>query len=107
MIVELSAAGAVVRDADDCTRLHLETALEGTKLRAALLTTNTGAPVGGLSAEGAAVLLDLAVLRSRAKLVATADDWSQRWSAMVDYAGRKGWLSPDGRSVQVHVERPA
>ena len=98
MIVRLTAAGAVVLDADDCTALHLETELQGGKLRAALATTDTGA------VHGDDVLLDLAVLRSRAKLVATADDWGQRWSTMVEYARTKGWLSADGRSVHVHVE---
>jgi hypothetical protein len=45
------------------------------------------------------------VLRSRAQLAATAPDWAQRWEAMTSYAERSGWLSPDRRSVQVHVER--
>lgn len=99
MIVRLTAAGAVVLDADDCTALHLETDLRDGKLRAALATTNTG------EVHGQDVLLDVAVLRSRAKLVATADDdWAERWSAMIEYARTKGWVSADGRSVQVHVE---
>lgn len=96
--MRLTAAGAAVLDADDCTALHLETELQGAKLRAALAATDTGV------VRGDDVLLDLAVLRSRAKLVATADDWAQRWSRMIDYARTKGWLSEDGRSVQVHVE---
>ncbi|MGI5129234.1 hypothetical protein ACQEVB_20685 [Pseudonocardia sp. CA-107938] len=98
MIVRLTAAGAVVLDADDCTALHLETDLRGGKLRAALATTDTGA------VDGEHVWLDLSVLRSRAKLVATADDWAQRWTAMVGYAQEQGWLSADRRSVRVHVE---
>jgi hypothetical protein len=102
MIVRLTAAGAVVLDADDCTALHLETQLRGGKLRAALATTDTGAA----DADGEHVWLDLAVLRSRAKLVATAGDWAQRWTAMVGYAREQGWLSRDGRSVRVHVESP-
>jgi len=103
MIVRLTAAGAVVLDADDCTELHLETALQGGKLRAALATTDTGDP----DRDGKHVWLDLAVLRSRAKLVATADDWAQRWTGMVGYAKEQGWLSADARSVRVHVEPPA
>jgi hypothetical protein len=102
MIVQLTAAGAVVSDADDCTRLHLETSLTGRELRAALATTNSGTLV-----DDGNVALDLAVLRSRAKVVATAPDWAQRWTAMVGYAEKKGWLSDDGRAVQVHIERPA
>lgn len=103
MIVRLTAAGAVVLDADDCTALHLETELQGGKLRAALATTDTGVADPG----GEHVWLDLAVLRSRAKLVATAADWAQRWTAMVGHARQNGWLSADGRSVRVHVEAPA
>ena len=40
-----------------------------------------------------------------AKLIATAPDWAQRWAEMTAYAQRKGWLSQDSRSVQVHIER--
>ena len=89
-----------MRDADDCTRLHVESDLDGAALRAALRRTGTG-EIG----EGENAWLDLAVLRSRAALLATEPDWSERWSAMTAYAERKGWLSDDGRSVQVHVER--
>ncbi|GAA3240536.1 hypothetical protein GCM10017691_42770 [Pseudonocardia petroleophila] len=100
MYVNLAADGAVVADADDCTRLHLATALDGAALRAALRDTGTGqvAPDG-------AVWLDVAVLRSRAQLVAMAEDWPQRWDGMIGYAEKAGWLSVDGRTVQVHVER--
>lgn len=96
----MHADGAVVRDADDCGRLHLETALDATALDAALRTTDTG-EVG----HDGDVWLDLAVLRSRASLATTAPDWPERWSAMVAYAQRKGWLSDDGLAVRVHVEQ--
>lgn len=100
MIVRVGKDGAVVRDADDCARLHLETDLDEAALRAALKNTGTGELV---DAEN--VHLDLAVLRSRAALLATTPDWAQQWTAMTGYAQKKGWLSEDGRSVQVHVER--
>jgi hypothetical protein len=100
MVVTLAVDGALVADADDCSRLHLATALDGTALRVALRDTGTGelAPDGG-------VWLDLAVLRSRAQLAATAGDWGRRWDDMVAHAERAGLLSVDGRSVRVHVER--
>jgi len=94
------AEGAAVRDADDCGRLHLQTDLDPDGLRAALTATGSGEFVGGDTA-----LLDLGVLRARAELVAAAPDWAQRWTAMVDHAERGGRLSPDGRSVQVNVQR--
>ena len=31
-------------------------------------------------------------------------DWPQRFSDMLQYAGRKGWLSEDGQSVSGHCE---
>jgi hypothetical protein len=102
MIVVLRADGATVRDADDCGRLHLETGLDDEAVRAALTTTGTGR----LADDGTA-WLDLGVLRGRAEAAATAPDWTERWTAMVAYAERKGWLSADGRAVQVHLERPA
>ncbi|WP_300007198.1 hypothetical protein [Pseudonocardia sp.] len=99
MYVNLDADGAVVQDADDCTRLHLVTALDGDALRRALYDTGAGE----LAPDGA-VWLDLAVLRSRAKLVATAPDWERRWDGMTARAVDEGWVSVDGRSVRVHVE---
>lgn len=101
MIVRLEPEGALVTDADDCGRLHLETALPDRRLRVALRETGTGE----LGPDGS-VWLDVAVLRSRAQLSATAPDWADRFAAMIAYAERKGWLSPDGHAVQAHVERP-
>lgn len=102
MIVTLATDGLLVQDADDCRRLHLETALDDDALRVALRGTGTGE----LAPDGDA-WLDLATLRARAQLAASAPDWAQRWSAMIDYATREGWVSPDGRAVQVHVQRAA
>jgi hypothetical protein len=100
VIVLLTAEGAVVQDADDLGRLHLQTDLDSEGARTALVTTGTGELIDADTA-----WLDLAVLRSRAQLLVTASDWDERWGAMTSYAERKGWLSPDRRSVQVHIER--
>jgi hypothetical protein len=100
MIVRLAADGAVVQDADECGRLHLETDLDEAKAGIALKATGTGELVDADTA-----LLDLGVLRSRAQLLVSDPQWSDKWEAMVAYAEREGWLSEDGRSVQVHVER--
>lgn len=98
MIVTLTADGALVRDVDDCGRLHVETGLSGDDLRTALTTTGTGAP-----ADGEHVWLDLATLRSRAGLLATDPDWPGRWEAMIAHAQRSGWVSPDGLAVRIHI----
>lgn len=100
MIVRLGADGAVVQDADDCGRLRLETDLDADGVRTVLAATGTGEPIDDDHA-----WLDLGVLRSRAQLVASAPDWAQDWAAMTAFAQRKGWLSEDGRSVRVHIER--
>ena len=100
MIVQLAADGVVVQDADDCGRLHVTTDLDAHGVATALAATGTGELI-----DTDTVGLDLAVLRSRAQLVATAPDWAQRWEAMTSYADEKGWLSADRRSVQVHIER--
>jgi hypothetical protein len=100
MIVRLAADGVVVQDADDCTQLHVSTDLDAAGVRTALTGTGTGEAV-----DADTVLLDLAVLRSRAQLVATAPDWAQRWETMTSDVERTGRLSPDRRSVRVRVER--
>ena len=100
MIVRLTAEGAVVQDPDDLARLHVQTGLDADGLRTALKTTGTGELIDADTA-----LLDVAVLRSRAAIVATAPDWAERWAEMIVYAESKGWLSDDGRCVQVHVDR--
>ena len=63
----MDADGAVVADADDCSAVHVETGLDADRLRAALVATATGV----LAERGSApdvVVLDVAVLRSRATL---------------------------------------
>ena len=95
MIVRLDADGAVVADADDCSTVHVESGL-----RTALVATGTGAPAGP-----DAVVLDIAVLRSRARLLATAPDWSECFDGMLAGAGER--LTDDGLVLRVPVERTA
>jgi hypothetical protein len=100
VIVLLAADGVVVQDADDLDAVRLRTELDPQAAGQALEVTGSGALVG----DGCAGL-DLAVLRSRAKLLATAPDWAQRWAAMVERAERRGELTADRRSVRVPIER--
>jgi H2-forming N5,N10-methylenetetrahydromethanopterin dehydrogenase-like enzyme len=101
VIVRLDADGAVVADADDCSAVHVQTPLEQEDLRAALLQTGTGSMSDGAPTE---VVLDIAVLRSRAALVATTSDWVQRFEELVTSSGER--LTDDGLGLRVAVERP-
>lgn len=104
MIVRLETDGAVVADADDCSVVHVETGLDANGLRTALAATGTGTPAGA-GDPGADVVLDIAVLRSRARLVATAPDWTRSFDAMVAAAGDR--LTDDGLGLRVPVDRRA
>lgn len=101
MIVHLTAAGAEVLDADDCTRLHVSTDLPDTAIDAALRSTGAGR-----SADDGSALLTLEVLRTLARAAGTADDWTGRWDSMIGYATAKGWVTKDGTAVKAHIEAP-
>lgn len=101
VIVRLEADGAVVADADDCSAVHVHTTLDPDGLRAALLHTGTGA----MSTDGRAeVVLDIAVLRSRAALMASAPTWAQRFDALIASSGER--LTDDGLGLRVPVRPP-
>ena len=100
MIVRLEADGAVVADADDCSAVHVQTTLDPDGLRAALMHTGTGS----LAAGAGEVVLDVAVLRTRAALLASAPDWAQRFDALIASSGER--LTDDGLGLRVPVEHP-
>jgi hypothetical protein len=99
VIVLLDTDGIVVQDADELDAVRLRSELPPDALGSALLVTGSGALVDDRRA-----CLDLAVLRSRAELLATDEDWGSRWALMVDRAAERGELSADQRSVLVTVE---
>ena len=99
VIVRLEADGAVVADADDCSAVHVQTTLDPDGLRAALLHTGTGSLDGGTG-----VVLDVAVLRTRAALLASAPDWAERFDALITSSGER--LTDDGLGLRVPVEHP-
>jgi hypothetical protein len=103
VIVRLDTDGAVVADADDCSAVHVETGLDADGLRTALVTTGTGAPAEPDRWGADVVVLDIAVLRSRARLLATAPDWTERFDGMLTGAGER--LTDDGLGLRVPVER--
>ena len=100
MIVRLEADGAVVADADDCSAVHVQTTLDPDGLRAALMHTGTGS----LAAGAGEVVLDVAVLRTRAALPASTPDWAERFDALIMSSGER--LTDDGLGLRVPVEHP-
>ena len=98
MIVQLSAGSARVAEPDDCTRLHVATSLPADAVGDALL----GSGIGRLEATDA--LLDLETLRERAREGAREPDWDEKWTKMIDYARKKGWVTADDAAVRAHVE---
>jgi hypothetical protein len=102
VIVRLDTDGAVVADADDCSAVHLETGLNAERLRTALVATGTGA-LAEPDGPPDVVVLDVAVLRSRATLLATRPDWSECFDGMLAGAGER--LTDDGLGLRVPVER--
>ena len=102
MYVEVTAAGVRLGAADDCTALDVRAAADARPaLDEALRRSQLGTWDGGTEAE-----LRVAELRGRATAAGVSPDWAQRWEAMIAYAGRKGWLSPDGTTVRAHVVNP-
>jgi hypothetical protein len=101
MIVEVTTDGLDVREADDCTRLSVSTTLPDPQVDLALVRTGAGTR----AADGPDVLLDVAMLHQRAKALASAADWETRWTAMIDYAAAKGWLTDDRSAVRAHIDR--
>jgi hypothetical protein len=97
--VAVTAAGVQVRAADDCSSLDVRAASGlRSSLDEALRHARLGQWNGGDEAD-----LELAELRRRAVAEGVPPDWTQRWDDMIAYAGRRGWLSPDGTTVRAHV----
>ena len=108
MYVEVTAAGVRVGAADDCTSLDVRAAPDSRpSLDEALRGSGLGAWDGGTEAS-----LNVAELRRRAAAQDVLPGWAQRWAlctdnaAMIAYARRQGWLSPDGTTVRAHVIDP-
>lgn len=99
MIVEITTDGMKVVEVEDCSRLHVSTTLPRYQIDETLRSCD-----GGRLASDSQALLDLKALHTRARAVAQAPDWEQRWQAMVNYAREKGWLTPDGQELRAHLE---
>lgn len=104
MIVDIDLNGAppVVQllDASDCKRFHV--AVRGGDA-AALGAFLEAQKLGRLEPRGD-VMIAIAAVRRMAEGSAPAG-WDDDFTAMLQYAGTKGWLDSDGSMIQAHVER--
>jgi hypothetical protein len=80
--------------------VHVQTTLDADGLRAALLHTGTGS----LADDSGEVVLDIAVLRTRAALLASVPDWTERFDALIASSGER--LTDDGLGLRVRVGHP-
>lgn len=99
MYVTVTAAGVRLGAADDCSALDVRVDAD---IRPSLDETLRRAQLGSWGG-GAEAELHVAELRARAAAGDVSPDWAQRWSAMIAYAARSGWLSDDGTIVRAHV----
>jgi hypothetical protein len=92
-----AGGGGGVVEPDDNRRLHVETDLTD---RAALSEALRAANAGWADADAAWLGVEFL---NRTAEPASRPSWEAEFTAMVSYAGSKGWLSPDGRHVRAHV----
>ncbi|HUY21733.1 MAG TPA: hypothetical protein VMV22_05280 [Acidimicrobiales bacterium] len=105
--VDLGAAPVAVGLAEpgDCTRFHVavvrgdaDTDADAGMLDRALRASATGS----IDGDGEAVVRVDAVRRMAAGAV--GESWEADFSAMLDYAASKGWLTEDRTAIRAHVE---
>jgi hypothetical protein len=89
-----------LEEPDDFTRFHVSA--RGARDRSRLGAALTGAGAGSLDGDDA--LVDVAWLRAAAAAGGVGADWQQGFTAMLDYAERKGWTGAGRGTVRAHVE---
>jgi hypothetical protein len=98
---QVGDARTEVREADDCRRFHVESALEPGELDRVLRADSAGHATD----DGAAwIRVDWVVSTVNATAAAsTGADWRARFEAMLAYALGKGWLDAAGTHIRAHV----
>jgi hypothetical protein len=99
--VDLSGATAAIEllEPGDCKAFHVAARGGNTDALAAALSA---ASVGRLLPSGDA-MIDTGAVRLLAHGKVPAG-WDDDFTAMLEYAGSKGWLDDSGGAVQAHVE---
>ena len=94
-----TAPEVALEEPDDFTRFHI--AARGVRDRSRLGDALTGAGAGELVGDDA--LVHVAWVRA-SSAGRTGPDWEAGFSAMLDYAERKGWTDDSHAAVRAHVE---
>ncbi len=95
--VQAEPPAVALEDPEDCKAFSVRVRGD----RAGLAGALESAGVGRMDGDEALVEVD-AVRRMAAGRV--GDGWEGDFAAMLDYAGSKGWIADDGRSIRAHVE---
>jgi hypothetical protein len=91
-----------LREADDCTRLHVTGAgLSDDQIVDLLRAAGAGAS----SSDAGQVTLSIDWLRESSRGADIAGDWDDRFESMLRYSEAKGWLRPDSQTLDAHVVR--
>ncbi len=94
---ESGTTEVTLEEPDDCGRFHLVSEIDPSLLPNALAQAN----VGSMEGDETAVINPEAIVRAVGDRV--GPDWGERFSAMVEYAETKGWITADG-NIRAHVE---
>jgi hypothetical protein len=97
MIVRVDTAGgqASLEQPEDCKKFHVEASGGGLAQVAAVLGTSADAPDDHVW-----VPLDWVRAEATGRV---PENWTAEFDGMLGYASSKGWMSPDGRSIQAHI----
>jgi hypothetical protein len=88
-----------LEEPEDCRRFDV--VVRGVGDNETLDRALAGAAVGRTDADGA--LVEVAAVRRLAS-GSVADGWEADFTAMLDFARDKGWMTDDGQAIRAHVE---
>jgi hypothetical protein len=108
VIVIIDQESASVREADDFSRMSVQTSQDVTITDHVLIETGlTSSPSSSDTTTGPwHAWLRITRLRDLAaqSLGDRSEQWEESWSKMIRFASDNGWVSEDGAFVRAHVE---